>query len=56
MIALALSTQIPMSEWEAAGDRAMATAWELLKEAEAEVKAKVAAAQTRTETEVAGNG
>lgn len=34
MIALALSTQIPMSEWEAAGSRAVATAWELLKEAD----------------------
>lgn len=34
MIALAISTQIPMSEWEAAGERAIATALELLEEAE----------------------
>lgn len=34
MIALAISTQIPMSEWEAAGTQAIATAWELLAEAE----------------------
>lgn len=34
MIALAISTQIPMSEWEAAGARGIATALELLEEAE----------------------
>lgn len=38
MIALALSTQIPMSEWERAGARAIATAAELLEEAEERAK------------------
>lgn len=34
MIALAISTGIPMSEWLDAGDRAIWTAIELLKEAQ----------------------
>jgi hypothetical protein len=38
VIALALSTNIPMSEWEEAGSQAIATALELL--AEVEEKAK----------------
>jgi len=38
VIALALSTNIPMSEWEEAGSQGIATALELL--AEAEDKAK----------------
>lgn len=38
MIALAISTQIPMSEWEEAGSRAIATALELLQEAEDQVR------------------
>lgn len=36
LVALAISTQIPMSEWEAYGDRAIDTAWELLEEAQDE--------------------
>lgn len=38
LIALAISTNIPMSEWEAYGDRAIETAWELLEEQADEYK------------------
>lgn len=38
MIALAISTQIPMSEWEEVGARGVATAMELLEEAEEKAK------------------
>lgn len=38
MVALAISTQIPMSEWEEAGFEAIATALELLQEAEDKAK------------------
>lgn len=38
LVALALSTGIPMSEWDAYGDRAIVTAWEMLEEAADEAK------------------
>lgn len=33
LVALAMETGIPMSEWERAGERVIATAWDLLEEA-----------------------
>lgn len=40
LVALAISTNIPMSEWEAAGERAIVTAWELLEEQADELKGR----------------
>lgn len=38
LIALAMSSGIPMSEWEAYGERAIETGWELLEDAADEAK------------------
>lgn len=49
MIAVAIATQIPMSEWEAAGPRAIETALEVLGEAEKKAKEKAQAVAERTD-------